>query len=157
MDGDLSVLETPEAKAAEATAHAYDLANCGWKKVEVTAVEYAFQGIPATIEKGVGSFEFRNNGKELHGMVVLKKKDGVTETFDQILAPGEDGSQKKVDQVASGFASQGETDFDVAELAAGDYLVVCFIPVGTTSQDAPPPENAPPHFTKGMKAEFTVA
>lgn len=156
-DGDFEKhFETPEVKAAEAKLHTYDLANCGWEKTDVTATEYAFAGIPATLEAGVNSFEFKNSGKELHELLVLKKKDGVTESFDEILKLDEAEVEKKVDPVASGFAAQGEGDYAVAELEAGEYVVVCFIPVGTTGQ-GPPPEDAPPHVSQGMKAEFKVA
>lgn len=150
---------TPEVQAAEAEVHAYDLANCGWEKIDVTAAEYAFQGIPATLDQGVTSFEFKNGGKELHELIIFKKNDGVTESFDEILKLDQAEAETKVEQVASGFAAPGEDDYAVADLKAGEYVVVCFVPVGTTSQ-APPPENAPPappHFTKGMKAEFKVA
>lgn len=156
-DGDFSVFDAPDFKAAESTVHAYDLANCGWNKVDAVGVEYAFQGVPATLEAGVTSFDFRNDGKELHQLEVLKKKDGVTESFDQILELDEEEGGKKVDQVASAFASQGQTDYAVADLTPGDYIVVCFLPVGLTSDEGPPPENAPPHFTQGMKTEFKVS
>ncbi|MGI8686754.1 MAG: hypothetical protein ACR2MO_16970 [Acidimicrobiales bacterium] len=156
-DGDFSVFESDEVVAAEEKVHAYDLANCGWEKVDSIGVEYAFQGIPATLEAGITSFEFRNDGKELHEMRVLKKADGVTESFDEILELEEEEGQQKVEQVASSFASQAETDYAVADLEAGDYLVVCFIPVGLTSEEAAPPEDSPPHFVRGMKTEFKVA
>lgn len=157
-DGDFEThFETPEVQAAEATVHAYDLDNCGWTKVDTTAVDYAFQGVPATLEQGVTSFDLRNAGKELHEMSVFKKKDGVTETFDQILELDQEKAQEKVEQVAATFASPGDTDYAVVDLEAGDYVAVCFIPVGLTSEDAQPPENSPPHFTQGMKAEFEVA
>ena len=156
-DGDFSAFETPEVVEAENTVHAYDLANCGWAKVDAVGVEYAFQGIPATLEEGVTSFDFRNSGKELHELVVFKKKDGVTESFDEILQLGEEEGQAKVEQVAGTFASQGDTDYTVVELEKGEYVAVCFIPVGLISEEEAPPEDAPPHFTRGMKVEFEVA
>lgn len=156
-DGDFRVFESPEVAAAEKTVHAYDLANCGWESVKTTGVEYAFEGVPATLEEGVTSFDFTNSGKELHEMIVLKKKDGATESFDEILELEEEEAMAKVEQVSSSFAAQGETDYGVADLKKGDYVVVCFIPVGFVSEEGPPPENAPPHFTQGMKAEFKVA
>ena len=156
-DGDFEKhFESPEAKAAEAQVHAYDLDNCGWTKVDTNAVEYAFEGIPATLEAGVTSFELRNSGKEQHELRLLKKKAGVTESFDEILKLDQEEGQKKVEPVASSFAAQGEADYGVAELEAGEYVVACFLPVGFTGQ-GPPPENAPPHVSQGMKAEFTVS
>ena len=156
-DGDFAAFETPAAMAAEDEVHAYDLANCGWTSVPVTATEYAFGGIPATLEAGPTSFDLTNNGQELHEVVVLRKKAGVTESFDQLLALDEEEARAKVDPVASTFAAQGESNYAVADLTAGDYLVACFIPVGTTSEDAEPAEDAPPHVARGMKAEFKVS
>lgn len=156
-DGDVEAFETPEVMAAEARVHTFDLANCGWGKADVTAAEYSFQGIPATLEAGPTSFDLRNAGTELHELVILKKKDGVTESYDEILALDEEEGQSKVDRVAGAFAAQGDADYAVADLEPGDYLVACFIPVGLTSEEAAPPENSPPHFTRGMKAEFKVS
>ena len=157
QDGDFEKhFETPEVKAAEAQVYAYDLENCGWTKVDANAVEDAFEGIPSTLKAGVTSFELRNSGKELHELSVLKKKAGVTESFDEILELDREEARKKVEPVASTFAAQGEGNHAVAELEAGEYVVACFIPVGLTGQ-GPPPENAPPHVAQGMKAEFEVS
>ena len=57
------VFETPAVNAAEATTHAYDEENCGWGPVDVTATEYAFAGLPATLEAGRTSINLTNNGK----------------------------------------------------------------------------------------------
>ncbi len=156
-DGDFSVFETPEVVEAENTVHAYDLANCGWGKVDATAVEYAFQGIPATMEAGPTSFDLRNSGKELHELALFKKKDGVTESFDEILELSEEEGQAKVEQVGNSFAAPGDTDYAVVDLEEGEYVALCFVPVGTTSEESAPPEDAPPHFTRGMKTEFEVS
>ena len=39
----------------------------------------------------------------------------------------------------------------VVDLEAGEYVAICFIPVGTVSFDGPPPEG-PPHMMQGMVA-----
>jgi len=154
--GDGGAFDTPEVQAAGARVHDFDLANCGWGSADVTAADYAFQGLPATFEAGPTSFDLTNAGQELHELVILKKKDGVTESYDEILALDQEEGQSKVDRVGTAFVAQGDTDYVVADLEAGDYLVACFIPVGLTSEDTAPPENSPPHFTRGMKAEFKV-
>ena len=152
------VFEAPAVSAAEATTHAYDEENCGWGSVDVTATEYAFAGIPATIEAGRTSIDLTNNGVELHEIVLLAKNPGVTETFDQILDLPEEEAMTKVRPASFTFAAQGDTEYTVVDLAAGSYLAVCFIPQGLTSEDGPPPaEDAPPHFVLGMKQEVTVA
>ncbi|MEA2972775.1 MAG: hypothetical protein QOG82_1233 [Actinomycetota bacterium] len=150
--------ETPAVNAAEARTHGFDVDNCGWNQVKVTATEYAYAGLPATLEAGRTSIDLTNNGKELHEVVLLTKNPGVTETWDQILAlPEEEGMTKATPQSFT-FAAQGDTEYSVVDLAAGDYVAVCFIPQGLTSEDGPPPaDDAKPHFALGMKKEITVA
>ena len=153
--GDLGVFETPRVKAAELRAHAFDVRTCGWEKVDVTGVEYAFEGVPATMSSGVTSFDFRNRGKELHEIVILKRKEGVEESFDDILKKEEEQAQEDVDDFGAEFATQGQSTFVMADLKPGDYAMVCFIPVGSISEDEE--ADGPPHFTRGMKAEFKVS
>jgi hypothetical protein len=160
--GDPSAVETPEFEEAQAKTHAFDLENCGWQQSEVTMADYSFQGLEDTYEAGPTSFDVSNEGKELHELIVLRKNDGVTETFDQLLELPQEQAEQKVTEVASTFAAPGDTDYAVADLEPGEYLAVCFIPVGLTPEAAEAAETSgtepsgAPHFTEGMKAEFTV-
>jgi hypothetical protein len=162
-NGDASALETPEFEAAEAKTHAFDLENCGWQQSDVAMADYSFQGLEDTYEAGPVSFDVSNEGAELHELIVLRKNDDTTETFDQLLELPEEEAQAKVTEVASTFAAPGETEYVVADLEAGEYLAVCFIPVGLTPEAAEAAETSgtepsgAPHFTEGMKAEFTVS
>ena len=47
----------------------------------------------------------------------------------------------------------GSTDYVVADLEPGNYVVLCFLPVGMKAMDGPPPDG-PPHFMEGMVAEL---
>lgn len=155
--GDFGVFETPEVEAAGRNAHAFELDNCGWQRVDVTATEYAFEGVPATSEGGPTSFEFDNDGAELHEMVLLRKRDGVTESFEELLQLPQEEAMSKVEFAGVAFAAPGEQDgvnYVVTDLQPGEYAMVCFIPVGTTSEESF--GDGPPHFTQGMLAEFTV-
>lgn len=152
-----TVFETPAVAAAEEETHAFDLDNCGWGKVEVSGTEYSFSGLPGDLKAGRTSIDFTNKGKELHEVVLLAKNPGVTESFDQLLELSEEEAMTKVRPVAGTFAAQDETEYVVTDLAAGEYLAVCFIPQGLVSEDGPPPaEDAKPHFALGMKKEITV-
>jgi len=150
-----STFGAPEVDAASDETHAFDLKSCGWNKVDVTAKDYAFQGLPATVDAGKTSFEFANSGTEMHEMVVIRKNDDTTESFDELLALPQDEAEKKTTVAGSVFAPPGQDDYAVADLKAGEYIALCFIPEG--SKDENTEGQGPPHFTKGMRMEFSVA
>lgn len=160
--GDFNAFEAPDVQAASDRVHAFDLKNCGWGQADVTGFDYTYEGVRASYEAGPVSFEFANKGKELHEIILLKKKADTTESFDALLALPQEQAQAKVDTAGSTFAAPGDGDFFVADLEKGAYLVVCFIPVGLTPEVADaaekggPEPDGPPHFTQGMKAEFSV-
>jgi hypothetical protein len=161
--GNLEAFDKPEVVQASKVEHEFDLKNCGWEKVEVNAVNYAFGGVPQELKRGATSFELTNNGTEHHEMVIFRKNDGTTETFDELLALPEDQAETKVTFVAAGDAMpRQEGIYTVANLRSGEYAMVCFIPVGSTPEAEAAAEAAkqeiqgPPHFTRGMKSEFTI-
>jgi hypothetical protein len=154
-----------EKFAAFNRLHGFDLENCGWRRTDVIASEYRFDSVPASIPAGETSFEFENKGREAHEMVLFRRKDGETLTFDQILEI-EDQTEagKHMDFVAATGGDPGSDEplYAVTNLRPGDYSMVCFIPVGSTpeavkaAQEASKPIDAPPHFKQGMKAELKV-
>ena len=163
--GDFSVFDTPEVEEASATTHVFDLANCGWASSPVEATDYAFSNVGSTYDAGIVSFDLTNAGEESHEFVLFRKNDGVTQSFDEILALGEEESQELVTNVAGiSPIAPGDTDYSVVDLESGDYVALCFLPVGATpevveaveSGQQEPPEG-PPHFTQGMKVAFTVS
>jgi hypothetical protein len=163
--GDFSVFDEDEVAEAEAGAHAYDLENCGWGQSDVAALDYAFQGVARSYDAGPVSFDLTNEGDEMHEMAILRKNDGTTESFDELFAMEEEQALTKVELVAIiEPTAPGDDDYAVADLEEGDYAVVCFLPVGATpdafeaveSGAGDPSAFGPPHFTEGMKAEFSV-
>lgn len=132
---------------------------CEAETVSVTGVEYAFEGAPAEVASGRVMFDFENAGQELHEMIVFKKKDGTTESFEEVLQLPEEEGQTKLEDVTFAFAAPGGSDTNLAELEPGDYALVCFIPVGLTLEVAQSGEEpqGPPHFTQGMLYEFAVS
>ena len=148
--GDPSGLE--ELEAATAPMHEIDIENCAWEVTDVTAADYSFAGIDDEMAAGVHSFEITNEGAEAHVLSVIRKADGVTQSWDEILAAGE-GSGLYED-VSNGFAPPGGTGYAVVDLAPGEYMALCPIPTGTTMEAE---GSGPPHFMNGMTQEFTVA
>jgi len=122
---------------------------CEFETVDVTGVDYAFEGVPETLDAGAVAFAFANEGEEDHEMLIFRKADGVTETFEEIFSGPEEASEGKIEFSGVTFAPPGEESSTLADLSAGDYAMVCFIPVGGG-------EEGPPHVTEGMLQEFTV-
>lgn len=130
--------------------------------VEIVGVEYAFENVPATTEVGT-TFSFRNEGDEVHEMVVVRKNEGVEQSFEELLQlPDEEALDFVTIVEPVPFADPGEESEDTVTLdEAGEYILLCFVPVGTTEipEGTPDPSalpEGPPHFTEGMLAEFTV-
>lgn len=150
--------ETPEfgenfSKVGDAAA-----GECADETIEVTAVEYEFQGMPDEISPGVVAVDLANDGKELHEIVVFRKNDDTTESWDELFAMEDESAvEELVTQKGAAFAAPGSSAAGLISLEEeGDYIAVCFIPVGSTPDAEGEPEG-PPHFTQGMKVEFSVA
>jgi hypothetical protein len=154
------VASDPDYRAADERVDVFVADSCGYRTVEVSAVEYSFDTIPTSLPAGRTTFVFTNNGAEIHEMVVFRINDGVTETVDELLALPEDEAFEKVTFTGATFGVQRETDTETFELTPGRYVALCFVPIGTTEvepDDADVAEPGPPHFTEGMQAEFTVS
>lgn len=135
--------------------------------ITVTGLDYAFAGIPDDVPAG-SSLGLRNEGNEVHEMLVIRINDDVTQTLQELLALPQEQSSELVQQVGFAIADPGEDAEETVTLAeAGNYGMLCFIPIGTTSvpEGTPPPSGAPlpsgvgsgpPHFTAGMIKQFTV-
>ena len=145
----------PEFEAALDRMHAHDVDTCEWNTVDVRAADYAFQGVPSEVDAGVTSFEFKNGGTEVHEMVLFRINDGVTETLEELLAMPEEEVVTKTTMVAQTGAVPGEDEYSVADLTAGRYAMLCFVPEGTHSEEME--GTGEPHFMRGMVYEFSVA
>jgi hypothetical protein len=145
----------PEFEAALDRLHAHDLEKCEWKTVDVRAADYAFQGVPNELDAGVTSFEFSNGGTEVHEMVVFRVNDGVTDTLEELIAMPEEEVVTKTTMIAQTGAVPGEAEYTIAELTAGRYAMLCFVPEGTHTEEME--GTGQPHFMRGMVFEFNVA
>jgi len=129
--------------------------------LEVTGVEYAFEGLDAEVAAGT-ELTFTNGGKEVHELVLMRINDDETRSIEELLALPEEEAQEAARFIGVSVAAPGEDgEIMEGELVVeepGRYVALCFIPVGMTEMpDGPPEDNgAPPHFTQGMVQEFTV-
>lgn len=124
--------------------------SCGFDTTDVTGVDYAYQGVPNTIDAGTVAFKFTNASEaEFHMMAIVKKKDGVNLSWEELLALPEDQGQDKTEFKGAIEAEPGKSSKGLAELDPGSYALICFISVGGK-------DDGPPHFTQGMVQEFSV-
>jgi hypothetical protein len=137
----------------------YRYNSCGYQTADVTTTEYEFVGLPKTFTPGPVAIKLTDTGAELHEMAAfrLKTKDSVK----KVLGLSDKEQQKKTENVGSGFVQKGETDFIILDFSKpGRYGVACFLPVGSTSQQAAEQQGhkhgATPHWKKGMYASITV-
>lgn len=157
--GDERFEEDPEFIAAEEAidTHVFEVCEAD-TTIEFTGTEYAFNGLPAEVAAGSVKLRFENAGEEMHEAVHLVKKDGVTESWDEILAMGEEASRDLVDFVGGGFAPPDSFDVGIQDWEPGEHLLICFLPQGATPEAFTSGEEpqGPPHFTLGMRHEFVV-
>ena len=141
----------------------------GAETIEVTAVDYAFQGLSDTVETGTMVTLVNESDVEAHELVAIRLPDDETRPVSELIqlpdeeipeivnteptmvlisAPGEEG-----------MAVVGDGTFT----EPGRYAVFCFIPVGADPAvvldpmaEGPPEGEAPPHAAQGMFAEVTV-
>ena len=174
---EVTVTETPTEPATatettESTATATGTTAAEGETVEITGVDYAFEGVPETAEVGT-ELTFTNASEvEAHEMLMFQLPEGETRTVEELLALPETEAQEIVGPpIGVAVALPGE-DGEVVEgelvaAEAGRYVLLCFIPTGADPEaiaeamqnptgEAPQVEGGPPHAAQGMYAEFTV-
>jgi hypothetical protein len=157
--GDFSAFETPEFTEAQGTVYPALSEMCGYAKLEVTAVDYSYEGVPETMEAGTTVLVLDNQSQsgEYHEMGIVKLKDGADISLDELLALPEEETEQYIDPSSFGigaYAAPGQSGGTTFELTPGRWIYACFIPVGTT--DPAQEGSGPPHFMEGMAGEFTV-
>lgn len=140
--------------------------------VEVTLVDFDFEGLPATVTAGTRLTVSNAAASELHELVAFRLPDDEDRELGELVQlPPEElegilGRPTTVLLAAPGgeqIAAVGDGTFD----EPGRYAVLCFIPTGVepevylqaaaASGDEPPQvEGGPPHLVHGMVAELTV-
>jgi len=156
--GDPEQLEDPGLEEAYRNIHTKAIDECDWPVQQVVAIEYGFENVPATLPAGITSFELENQGVEFHELALFRKNPGVDTSAQELLELPDEQAFELVSVVGAAFAGPGDHSSLVRDLESGDFVMACFIPVGTTSFefDEEPGEDRPPHFVEGMFAEFSV-
>lgn len=143
--------------------------------VSVSAVDYAYEDVPASISAGSKIALKNNSDKEVHEIVVQKIAEGEERSIDVLASLPEEEAGKVATFVgvvvafpgAEGVYPEGEFTLD----EPGRYGFFCFIKTGAdpaayqkAAEDAAAGiefdpnkiEGGAPHVTQGMYAEVTV-
>jgi len=137
-EGLFAATETESFAEDTAVVDEYIGTECGFESVEVTAVDYAFDADLDSLEAGQVAFGF------------------ATESIEELLELPEEQADTKVTFLGVSFAAPGGEDVMYADLDAGRYVMICFIPTGSTSMEDAETADGQPHFTNGMLREFTI-
>jgi hypothetical protein len=149
--GDTGPMNEPEFMTSSTPIDLYAYDKCGWKQVPVTATDYKFEGIPASLPAGTTSFKMDNKSTaEEHVLLITRRKPGVTDSVADIMNMNEgDIFGSKLDLVMAAGAPPGASTATAGELTPGEYIALCPIPQGGK------PEGKS-HAELGMYQEFTV-
>ena len=142
--------------------------------LDVTAVDYAFEGVPATAKVGATVQLENSSERELHEFVAIKLPDTEKRpAADLVKLPQAEqqalsqGPPAMVVIAPPGGKPQINAVGDASFAEPGRYLIMCAIPTGADpaaymaaaqqATDGPPNvPGGPPHFTAGMFADITI-
>lgn len=168
---------SPAGDVADTTVTTTDGADDGGagETITVSAVDYSFEDLPASVPAGTTLALVNESVTEAHELVAFRVPDDETRSLDELLAlPPEEQANLfgTSPPVAVLMAPPGEEATamvgDGTLTEPGRYVVICSIPMGAYPDDVMaaaeasnggPPEDipgGPPHHTQGMAAELTV-
>jgi hypothetical protein len=113
----------------------------------VTATEYAFDGLPATMAAGPQTINFTNRGTEPHELFLYRNTEG--RSVDELFAMGPIAVQDHVQVGGKALVGPGQTADPPlqVDLAPGDWEAICFMPAAGDGR---------PHADHGMHALLRV-
>ena len=113
------------------------------QKVEVSAIDFAFDGVPETLEAGLTTFVLTNEGEVSHEMTVGLLPPGWT--IEEVALGSSDSGTKVVGVI--GPIEPGASEEVAIDLEPGRYGYICHESEGTKGKA---------HFFRGMLGEFKV-
>lgn len=116
------------------------------QQIDVTAVDYEFEGAPEQLERGPVEVSMVNEGEEPHMLIFAKLNEGYT-IEDAIKAEGEEGTIEELGQippVKPGEESPSTISTEITE--PGEYFMIC--PLETKDKE--------PHYDLGQLYEYEV-
>jgi hypothetical protein len=178
VTSDPSVMDsTPEFFPALGEIDAWMFDNCAFDaRLDVLGNDYSFGGLPEEVAAGHVAIRLTNEGTEIHEIMVVRKLEGTTASWEELaplVAAQDPAVMEQVEFIGGAFSpSVEQPGVAVVDLVPGEYAAICFIPVGTmqgaelsgpedteSAEGSAPEGSAPaydPHFAHGMLQEFTV-
>lgn len=153
LEGDQAAMGEPTFTTAYAVIGDAVFDGCETsERMEITGVDYGFEGIPDTVAAGRVAVRFSNesSNEEPHEMILLRRTDAMTQSLDELAHMSPDELMPIAEMAGVVFAEKPDTaSTSLLELEPGDYVAICTIPVGGGEQ-------GDPHAAHGMIAEFEV-
>jgi hypothetical protein len=106
---------------------------------------FAFTGIPTTVNAGKTTWKLENKGTQFHEVILYQVEEGVTP--QEFLASFDGQSPPAGIPFGAGVTTPGSTIWKEFTLTPGNYLAVCLVPDD---------ESGAPHAQLGMMTAFTV-
>lgn len=171
-DTDGTATPTPTSTPTSTPTGEDTAASAGDEAVQVVGVDYAYEGVPASLDAGT-ELTFRNDSDlEVHELVLVRLPDTEERSVEDILqmTPQEQEELISESVVGVSVARPGEdgmvVDGELAVAEPGRYIMVCFVPTGAdpdefmdaaaTGEGPPQVEGGLPHVANGMWAELSV-
>lgn len=117
--------------------------------VTIAGTEFGFSVAEGALAPGTNNITFRNNGTQVHHMQIVELLDGKTaDDLAAILPNAETEGFPTWMHFAGGVGqiAPGESGTIIADLADGNYVLLCFVP----------DSDGLPHFAKGMMAALST-
>ena len=148
---------TPKFDELSGQIEEYVGSNCGYGRLEIDAINYAFEGISKSMDAGIKVVKFTNAGDNAHEANFFRINDGVTDSLKDLASLPEAEALKKVTPIAHVGADPGKTSWTSIDMSRpGRYGVICFVSQGMTSMSDTAHQSGTPHAALGMQQEFTV-
>jgi len=113
--------------------------------IELSLVDFGYEGLPGRVAAGAHTVTVTNEGTETHELFLFRNPDGLE--LEEIAELGPEGAPEAVDIEGLLYVGPGETKSIDVDLAPGEHEVACFIPTPTDGR---------PHFAHGMRAVIVV-
>lgn len=138
-------------QAAEDTTPSAEVAALGYQEMTIQGADYAFEGVPETIEAGYTLITLEDTSQDIHHAQLVKLNEGVTMEQVETALPSLEADPAAVFALVTlvgglGIIAPGGTAQVILNLDPGQYVWICGLP-------APDGEL---HFQKGMIQAFEV-